>query len=422
MWKSQIYITMISAYFCLAFFSESLANVLDVPKVGIQIYKIVTVLIVTVLFVFLSIWSKAVPNYKFYIFLSVQTLNFIIIFISYKRDSLLSIRGVMDFCVMGLNALLFYFVLDHFRIPKEELEYFLRRVYFVIIASAVYNIVINFDEIFKVFSPKGNTYDTNNSSFFGNRNTFSAYLFLGIIIGSLIKRLNSKNNGIILFCNVFLVFNLLLTMSRTALLGTVVFLILVFTFTKKISMTQKAILVLLLFVGLMIIKSTVLWTFVTDKLVRKKMGNTGRTEIWLKSISINRNIFEKIFGVGYGARAQKLIAVIKRANSHNTYITFYNLGGLFFLNLMVCLMLKSILRAIKIGENEIKLLIISSQVSIAICMVFDNYNFLGTTADSQIMLFLFGSLPIIFSKANRQSTIKFRSNYRYLAISNTNFM
>ena len=393
--KGQLYVSMISLYFGLSFFSEGLTLIGHVPSKIMAIYKAFTVILVVCVLALLMFKTKYIPKIDFYIFIAFIGLNVLAILVSYKRYGLIEARGVVNFCVGILNCLIFYFFIRAIPLSKRHINYNLICFYFIIVSSCIFNLIIYHEDISKLFSTKYRAYEINIVGPFGNRNTFASYLFIGVVVGNLLIKFNNKYKIQIIVTNIFLLFNLLLTLSRTATIGTVIFLIISFVFTKKLSIRQKVMLLAVGVLGLAVVKSTSLWEFVRQKLIRKQHGNTGRTEIWLAALKLNSNIFEVLFGVGYGAKNAKLIEIIGRASEHNTFLELYNLGGVLLLGLMVFFKGKLVMQSLKIKNKEYSISILAFQLGIIFTMFFERYLFLGTTAESQLIFYLFVTLPTL---------------------------
>lgn len=417
--SSQMYFNMIAIYFCFSFFSEALVVIANVSSKIMIGYKISIIIIVGMMLIYQMHKSPILKDISFLIFLIVLALNVLSTIIAYKRYNLIWARGIIDFCVVILNSLIFYFLIKEKNIAKENLVLFLIFIFAVIVGSAVYNVIANYDIIGKIFSTSGTSYTYQTTSIFGNRNTFATYLFLGIVIGTLISTIKKNKvvvSIVIMLGIALLAFNLLLTMSRTAVLGIVVFAVVLLLFNKKISLIQKVILIVLIILMLAIIKSTVLWVYITEKLVRRKVGATGRRAIWLKSMLLNNNIFEILFGLGYGVASLRFKIATGKVWMHNIFLEFYNFGGIILLSLIMYLIFNSIIKAIKIRDKQTSLVILSFQLSTMVCMFFENYNFLATPAHAQLIYFIMITLPIIMNTFDNNKVKDLCNNVKYLAI------
>ena len=394
----QLYISMIVFYFCFSFFSEGLLLFGRLPSKVMATYKVATIIFVLCILAFIVLRTKYIPKMDFYIFITVIVLNVLAIFVSYKRYKLIEARGIVNFCVTILNCFVFYFFIRTVPIFKTHINYSLICFYFIVLCACIFNLFVYHDDILKLFSTQYKAYDINIRGPFGNRNTFAGYLFLGIVVGNLLFKFKKKYKFHIVICNLFLLFNLLLTLSRTAILGTVIFLVILFVFTNELSRMQKIFLIFLALFGLAIVKSTSLWEFVQQKLIRKQHGNTGRTKIWTTSLQMNSNIFEILFGVGYGVKESRLMEMIRRTSEHNTYLELYNLGGVLLLGLMLIFKGKMCIKSSKLKNKEMAISLIAFQLSVLVVMFFESYSLLGSVAEKQLTFYLFASLPMLLKK------------------------
>src|SRR5699024_3063333 len=99
------------------------------------------------------------------------------------------------------------------------------------IISCIYNIVINWSEMLKIFTIT-NSYQVRFQSFFDNRNQFGSFMFTSIFAQIMLFYLDKEKNKRKLFrflaCLILFILNLLLTLSRGAILVSALFTFLTF--------------------------------------------------------------------------------------------------------------------------------------------------------------------------------------------------
>ena len=199
-------------------------------------------------------------------------------------------------------------------------------VFWIIIYSA-YNVFTNFSNFTSIF----NTYDVykvNFSSFFNNRNNFSLILLIGIITLQYLfeKKIIKKYNFIVILA--FFIFNLIVTLSRTAIISVLLFYIIYIFFDNK-KKNRK----LFVFLGILLIILT--FAFVPNLLellnkfiIRKEYGLTSRTVIWQYARGLVKDTI--ILGLGETRAASTIQALSGNSYFHNFILKTIICDGLVF--------------------------------------------------------------------------------------------
>jgi hypothetical protein len=76
------------------------------------------------------------------------------------------------------------------------------------------------------------SYEYNIKSFFSNRNTFAAFLLVGIYL-TVYRLVFIRKNLLDILIGIFVVMNLILTLSRTSIAGMLIFLLVLSVFRKR---------------------------------------------------------------------------------------------------------------------------------------------------------------------------------------------
>ena len=176
----------------------------------------------------------------FFAFLSTRLDLFSSVFI---KNAIIPLLFIVIF--MGLGK--------HEALSPKNVRLVLKVIVLLGIISCIYNIVINWSEMLKIFTIT-NSYQVRFQSFFDNRNQFGSFMFTSIFAQIMLFYLDKEKNKRKLFrflaCLILFILNLLLTLSRGAILVSALFAFLTFFVlsynSKRIRKKFAVVLVLLL--------------------------------------------------------------------------------------------------------------------------------------------------------------------------------
>lgn len=200
--------------------------------------------------------------------------------------------------------------------------------YYVIFAlfACVYNVAVNFNSVI-IFSNIINTYDYSFSSFYLNRNTFGLIAGIGLLV--LIanwREIFSKSNSIFKILSLLILSSgLMLSMSRGALLFTILASVFYFVGTNKLRGALKVFSMIIITLSLMV--SIFGQDFIISNYIRPDYGITGRDVLQEFGIDyfMNHNVF---IGSGFNEPIDALSQKYDVASFHNLYIYLLVTGGL----------------------------------------------------------------------------------------------
>lgn len=228
------------------------------------------------------------------------------------------------------------------KLEREDIALFARLYQIFIIYACLVNIVNNWSIIPSIITSL-NGYAWNAKSFFSNRNTFALFLLAGIILSVyrlIMKRKNLLDTVIILF----IILNLVLTLSRTALLGMFVFIMVLWMFREKRGGLKDQFKGLALVVTIIcLIVATGLADFFIYAVIRVDAGSTNRLEIGRTAWDIFKD-GNLLTGEGYG--------IYNFITFHNTYLGILLGGGLLLMFFYVRVFLRAIKTNISILKKE----------------------------------------------------------------------
>lgn len=344
-----------------------------------------------------------ISNKKIYLlllFIIIQIGSQAVMYLIDKHIELLDIINIL--CV-ALNFFIFVICVPKFEVKKQDIIEFMKKMVILGVIACIYNIVINGLDMIHL-SKLDSSYSASFSSFFSNRNQFGIFVLICIISNLYLKNINKKRYLII---NLLFIINLILTMSRTSIMGLVlIYVIKYYLDFKKISKKQifNFIIILLLITLVVVylcISTDIVEVFVR-LFIRKETLETasGRTEVWKNGlkIALDRNI---LTGVG----RFKAIEINQKEYAstlnqfHNMYIeTFVSFGisGLIiFLTFLI-----AVLKIVKHSNCDNKNIIIATFVTFLFVLSFESFcKFSAGYVDTIFIIYLF-SIPLLLSKAN----------------------
>ena len=399
---------ILGLYFAFSFISELIYQIQEAFGLNHSIsfiYKVTVILFIFFLLVikFYKQIDQILKSQQLLLVILFFFINIIASIVSYKIYGGISYRGIINLCSFVCNFVIFYVLMRINNFDKMNIKLFFQFCVFNILMAACYNVLINFNDIPKIFS-SAKAYQYSFSSFFGNRNTFAAYLTLGIVLYAFIILWTTKKYFKVLrtLACVFILFNLLITLSRTSILGLTIFILVYFIFTKNITIEKKIKIAVVGFLIILLI-STIAPNegFVKSKLIRKNMGNTGRTKIWLTVILLPNRFFEILFGFGSGFSDSYLIQKSGHSSAHNAFLEIYASGGILLLSIYVLFVVNAVIFNIKNTKNrEIRIMIFAFQIAHIIASCFESNILFTSTAEKQLLTFLSISLPLLLRRTN----------------------
>ena len=399
---------ILGLYFAFSFISELIYQIQEAFGSNHSIsfiYKVTVILFIFFLLVikFYKQIDQILKSQQLLLVILFFFINIIASIVSHKIYGGISYRGIINLCLFVCNFVIFYVLMRINKFDKMNIKLFFQFCVFNILMAACYNVLINFNDIDKIFS-SAKAYQYSFSSFFSNRNTFAAYLTLGIVFYAFIIlwTTNKYFKVLRILACIFILFNLLITLSRTSILGLVIFLLVYFIFTKNITVKKKIKIFVLVFLIILLI-STIATDegFIKSKLIRKNIGNTGRTKIWLTAILLPNRCFEILFGFGSGFSNLYLMQKSGHSSTHNAFLQTYASGGILVLSIYILFILNAVVYNIRNTKNrEIKIMIFAFQIANIIASCFESNVLFTSTAEKQLLTFLSISLPLLLRQVN----------------------
>lgn len=367
--------------------------------------SIIDILIKVALIVFLSysVLKIRLPNSLKNMFLLVIFAFYMVMLLFIKEPSI-SAESIIVYCFPILFSYLFLVHAYNYRLSINSYVRFLNSVIIAVLVMVGYTFIFDFNNLIKALSATS-AYGNELTSFFISNHEYALYLFLGIqsclfCYQFFIDTNRRKKGRYLLLTGLFLI-NLILTFSRTALLGVFV-LVFVFLLTGKNAKTKK---VLFLF-SLLIIATLLFIPNLREffiKIVWSDNNDAGRIEMWNYGLELFKNstFFEKLTGQGFTKITDMLFIFSQHKNFHNSYIQVLLQYGIIGVSFLIGLILSSFVNGIRVFRKNrfIGAMFISMTLSTAAYISTNTTIIMQSNIDSYILTIFVIILPIYVKNA-----------------------
>ena len=335
-------------------------------------YKVIIFTIILMVIQLITVASNSLlginTNYNDYINLTAKTVNYFLLF------------GIM------LNI----------KTTKENIIYFMKYMIIFAIIACLYNIVKNWTLILNLTNITS-SYQVDLKSFFPNRNQFGMFLFIAIVANNY-RTLVSKKNSAYYMVNFLLIMNLMMTMSRGAILAVLIFYIILYIKQLKSKKTLISLIIILSTVITVIFSNSQLRDFIVRNVVRADAGVAGRLDVWKMGV----NVYSKsnlLSGVGFHTGIDIAKAAGFRFDQfHNFFIDILVSGGLIELMFMVITILYVYRRVmIKCWDRNYKRIYKASMGAIIALGLVESVSFFSIGFVDTIYTIFFITIPILAS-------------------------
>lgn len=303
---------------------------------------------------------------------------------------------LLNIFVRFISVLIWVVFPSYLAITQKGLRgYMLLMVVLGSIAS-IYNLIINFEGITNIFNIN-NPYAVNYKSFFINRNGFAQLLFFSIIANTYLYFTRKS----FLYLLSFLLFglNLITSLSRGALLATLIFLLIFFfSYFKQNYLVKVTIILTGLIAALVLLVNENLLDFILKAVIRENMGTTSRIDLW----QIGLEVFKEsnwLFGVGYFTSIDFILQSGRFVTEfHSFYIDTLVGGGLvdLFLHLAVLVYILIKIKHILKFDRLAGFLYFSSYIALFVYALFESISFFSMGYVSTIFTIFFITIPLLY--------------------------
>ena len=260
---------------------------------------------------------------------------FIILFLSGQLITLLynNSVGFSSLLTVLICFLMFYilyelpagYVMD-FEVRDSEIYDFYRIYVYFIIAACIYNIIINFNAILNFTSL---TTSSDISSFFDNKNSFGVYLMFATLASVILMIKTGRSLWIL--STVLFILTELICMCRTAIILSLILVILAWLFAGNGSVLSRV--VILLIIAALAVFLFLRYPAVYNYIFNNIFGSTKSFEVRNSFITA---MLPLLYGghlvFGYGKTYANELASLYTGNQyfHNTYLKILVSGGIFY--------------------------------------------------------------------------------------------
>lgn len=280
---------------------------------------------------------------------------FYMIFLLLTKESVLSIVNIVSYCFPALFAYLFFVHIYYYELSKEMYIKILNLIIVTVAVMAGYSLIFHFDKFANAISITS-AYGNELSSFLLSNHEYALYLLLGsqaciFCYQFSAEKKDNKRFFYLMALAVFIV-NIILTYSRTALLGLMAML-LIYIFISYNNRVKKHLVFSLIIAVIAFFFSPNLQRFVTQT-VLKDNNDAGRLVMWEYGINLFKDstLFEKLTGYGYTIITNYLNNFSNHKSFHNAYIQVLLQYGLIGLLFFIGVIVASIVNSVKVLHHN----------------------------------------------------------------------
>ncbi len=383
-----------------------LLGVFDISRTLYSFLVGLVYFIQSVIFLFLCINRIKEITKKEFLFLSVCVLNCILstLFVFMKYNSV-SLNEIIFTLTLIYNIFIFTICIRKFSITKEEVMKFFEKMVILGLLSVIFNLISNYKFLPSLLTVD-NSYNLQFGSFFPNRNQFGSFMLIMIISNTFLYRY--KNEKKLLFVQILFIINLILTMSRTSMLGLFTFFAVLLYYkyfvekkeiSKKIKKNIFIVTILLVIIIIILLLTTDLLETLNKLFFRLDTIRTGsgRFNLWENGLSIvkDNNI---LFGIGRFKLIElnSLIFNSRLTQFHSLYLEKLFTHGILGM-IWLFVLLSFVWKQTSFISKNIKSIVKSSFITFLVISIFETTTrFSIGYADSIYMIF-FLSLPLVLS-------------------------
>lgn len=266
----------------------------------------------------------------------------------------LSLSSLVAYLYPILILLMVYGVGDKLQINRSQLVAFCNCVICITLYAAVYALIFYWDQFSGALEVQY-AYGNELSSFFVSNHEYGTYLVAAIISCIVCLRLcpdlRPIGRNLYIATIIICALNLILTFSRTSLLGIGVFLLIYCALGGP--KNRKWLIFLVVLFVLLLNAFPVLSDFVY-KIVLKENRAAGRDELFAYGIQYfeNGTVFEKIFGYGISAPRLSFEQYLDHGSVHNAYLQTLLYFGLIGCFAMISFILSQVVASVRFLKTD----------------------------------------------------------------------
>ena len=340
-----------------------------------------------------------------FVFIVFITFQFLAIVNGYITDGVLILNDFFN--AIGKIIMVFTFIILPSRqsISEEDFSTFARFFTFLSFFICLYNIIDN-RSIIANFLNITNSYQFNVTGVFANRNQLGSFMFISII-AHVYYNVNSKITKFDLVVYVLQFVNLVLSMSRGAMLATGIFIIVYLGIYNHLIVKHPLLSICSLVFFLITLTNERAWKFIQNNLIRSEVGNSGRSDVWLKGLEIaNTNISTFLIGQGYfhGVSVAQSRGM-PFDQFHSFYVDTLISGGLIELCCLIIMFIYVARKALGCCNIKLKQVFCSSFIGYLVLCFFESDSVLSIGYVDMINTIFFVAIPILLGGIKKSAEI-----------------
>lgn len=310
------------------------------------------------------------------------------------------------FNMVGKAIMLYTFVVIPLgqSISKNALINFTKKFTLLSLFICIFNVIDNINTIVHFFNIT-NSYQFNVTGVFANRNQLGAFMFISIVAHTYYNTMKLPSSFD--YAVYILQFsNLILSMSRGAMLATCIFLFAYWGIHKHF-ITRHLLLSIVAFgmVCILLTRSG-LWGFVQKNIIRSEVGNSGRSDVWLLGLRIATRKFSTLF-IGQGLFHGVSIAQSSGMSFdqfHSFYVDTIVSGGIIELLFLIALFSYIIIKVNKSLNQELKWVCLSSLFGYFSLCFFESDSVMSVGYVDMINTVFFVTVPLLISQIDNNDS------------------
>lgn len=308
--------------------------------------KLLLILLLTVYTLMEARMRTPIKNIILFLLFAVYMLMLLLI-----KEPSFSANLIITYCFPVLFAYLFFIHASDYKISKSVYIKFLNLIIITVAVMVGYSLIFSFDNFLNALT-LSSAYSNELSSFFLSNHEYALYLLIGsqacIFCYQFYSKEGKKKSSIYVIALLAFISNLILTYSRTALLGLAVMLI-VYILVEKNSRIKTYFIIGIVLGALVLVYSPDLQNFVFH-IVLKDRNDAGRLVMWEYGLDIFKDstFFEQIIGRNSENIHSSLRTLFSHGSFHNAYIQVLLQYGVIGLMFFIGVMLSSVLNALSV--------------------------------------------------------------------------
>jgi O-antigen ligase len=310
---------------------------------------------------------------------------------------------------MPLTLLVWFVLIPAIKFELEDVMFILKSIIIIGMIYCLANLAINYATIFSFWNT-ADAYKNNCQGVYFNKNYWGQALMPFVMSNVIVLLLDKKNRDLWWITLVILLYNIVASLSRAAILAVCIFFILIvfFIFIRSNTLNLKKIIIFFSCVSVILFSlsgSYQLQSLWHDYFFRSHDILTFRDTLW--RIAGNYALGMPFWGYGFGSQLHLIEAYsVKLGAFHNTYIDWFMQGGSVHLLVNLAILGNSFLVSYRLYISNLRLGAVLLSALLAFCLYcnveyVDLYSF---SMPNILFCIIFLALPVLFLRITHENT------------------